>query len=79
MSHATPPKATVARKHHRCTWCGQGIWPGDTYSTWGSIDGEHWFTNKMHTACQGAMHADIAAGGDREYMPWSNEPPEIFV
>ena len=78
MSFATHPKATVARRRHVCTWCGYGIWPGDTYSKWTSFD-DSWFTNRMHTACQGAMQADLDAYGDDEYMPFSNGPPEIVV
>lgn len=71
-------KLTKANKAHRCTWCGQAINKGEQYARWTSVDGPGgWFLSKMHVECVGAMHDEIRDGGDREYMPFENERPEV--
>jgi len=65
-----------ARKPHICTWCGQHINPGDTYKTWNSVDGDSWYTNKMHPECDEACTAEGRLSGDYEYTPHEHERPE---
>lgn len=65
----------VARKPHRCTYCGEGIAKGDHYQFQkGNYDGS-WFESKMHPEC----FEDMCDAGDGEYMPYSNERPAPMV
>ena len=63
----------IARKEHRCIWCGQMIHKGDQYIAERSVfDGDmqnhHW-----HYECL----TDARSGQDSEweFMPYSNERP----
>ena len=61
----------VARKPHRCTYCGEGIARGEHYKHQkGNYDGS-WFESKMHPECFAVM----CEADDGEYMPYSNERP----
>jgi hypothetical protein len=60
-----------ARKHHRCTYCGEQINRGDSYTFQsGNWDGR-WFESKIHHEC----FDDMCENGDGEYTPYSNERP----
>lgn len=64
----------VARKDHRCIWCGEPISKGTQYVAERSVyDGEmqnhHW-----HEECQMAAQ-DENDGFDWEFMPYGNERP----
>ena len=63
----------VARKDHRCIWCGQKITKGEQYINEHSVfDGEmqnhHW-----HDEC--LEDAQLNNDYDWEFMPYSNERP----
>lgn len=63
----------TARKHHRCSYCGEAINKGDQYTFQkGNYDG-HWFESKMHDEC----FDDMAETGDGEYTPYVNDRPKI--
>jgi hypothetical protein len=71
LSESTP----VARKAHRCIWCGERIAVGERYTHERSIyDGEfqnhHW-----HPECRADANADWLAGGDQEFTPYSAPRP----
>jgi hypothetical protein len=68
--YSTPSITAVARKKHRCTYCGEYILPGDTYTRWNSVD-DGWFTSKMHPECLD----DMDYWGDDEYIPYHSERP----
>jgi hypothetical protein len=68
-----PSKNRVARRPHRCTYCGEDIGQGDTYVFQkGNYDGR-WFESKMHPEC----FEDMCENGDGEYTPYSNERPQV--
>lgn len=65
----------IARKDHRCIWCGQKISKGERYVAERSVfDGDmqnhHW-----HNECL----ADARENSDYEweFMPYGNERPQI--
>jgi hypothetical protein len=70
--HLFSKKDTVARKIHRCVWCGETIAPGSTYryevSVYdGTFQNHHW-----HPECDDDAGSD---GGDFEFIPHDNERP----
>lgn len=65
----------VARKSHRCIWCGQAICVGEKYLfqaiRWeGSVHNQHW-----HFECANAQLEEGRASGDWEFSPYDNERP----
>lgn len=70
----TATQLIIAKKEHRCTWCGQKILKGEKYSKWKSVD-DSWFTSKMHAECHTAANDENHYWGDYEYVPFDNERP----
>jgi predicted nucleic acid-binding Zn-ribbon protein len=72
LSSETP----MARKQHRCTWCGEHIEKGDTYvRVSGVFDGDLQ-TSKFHPECDDACTEEARyEGGSFEFMPYDNERP----
>lgn len=67
----------VARKAHRCIWCGQEIPKGMQYTSERSVfDGEmqnhHW-----HNECLADAHANNDT--EWEFMSYSNERPKLVA
>lgn len=68
-----PSEKRKARKLHRCTYCGENISNGETYTFQkGNWDGR-WFESKMHSEC----FDDLCENGDGEYSLYSNERPQM--
>jgi hypothetical protein len=64
----------VARKEHRCTWCGQTILPGEKYlKRRGVCEGDA-STVKHHLECEKAAEADWNEYGEC-YDMYSQERP----
>lgn len=62
-----------ASKAHRCTYCGETITKGETYTFQkGNHDGA-WFESKLHPEC----FTDLCENGDGEYEPYCNERPVV--
>jgi hypothetical protein len=64
----------IARKDHRCIWCGQSIPKGSQYvyevSVFdGDMQNHHW-----HEECLKSARTNNDEG-EWEFMPWSNERP----
>ena len=71
LSEAFP----VARKQHRCIWCGEHIEPGEKYRAErsvfdGSMQNHHW-----HLECDEASTDHFLTNGP-EFEPHENERPE---
>ena len=57
MNHQSESKTIVARKRHRCHWCGERIEKGAMYeSTFIVWEGDPW-TRKLHPECADAERA----------------------
>ena len=71
LSDTTP----VARKQHRCIWCGQAIPKGEKYRyTTGVYDGDMQ-ANHWHFECSDAQQTDARETGEYEFSPYDNERP----
>jgi hypothetical protein len=66
-----PQQSRKARKAHRCTWCGEPIDKGSTYTHQTGVYDNRWYTNKMHPEC----FEDMCDGDDDGFLPYSNERP----
>lgn len=63
----------VARKRHRCIWCGDAIDPGTKYRRERSVyDGMQ--DHAWHLECDSDAK-ECFADGDVEFMPYSAERP----
>jgi hypothetical protein len=65
----------IARKSHRCIWCGQGIAPGEQYLNVrgvyeGDMQNQHW-----HPECAQAQQQEGRETDDWEFESHSNERP----
>jgi hypothetical protein len=68
----------IARKQHRCIWCGQHIEPGEKYRRERSVYDGEMQDHKWHPECD----ADAAVqfrDGEEEFAPYENERPPADV
>ena len=78
MIFNSPAITRTARKQHRCTNCGETIFPGSVYQRWASMD-DSVFTNKMHPECLEHLVLSEDADGGFSYDPFSGERPTSGV
>lgn len=66
----------LARKKHKCSWCGEAICPGERYErNVGNYCGELQ-TSKFHPECAEVCHEEARDWGyDYEFSPYSNDRP----
>lgn len=70
----------VARKQHRCIWCGQRIEPGEKYRRERSVYDGAMQDHKWHPECDEQFGIECAAeGGNLEFSPHDNERPAFGV
>ena len=67
----------IARKDHKCIWCGQKIAKGEQYiaerSTYdGEMQNHHW-----HSECLADCRTVNANEGTWEFSPYENERPQM--
>lgn len=67
----------VARKRHRCIWCGESILPGEKYRRERSVYDGSMQDHKWHVECDAAFVEDLNDGGDQEFIPYSAERPVV--
>lgn len=67
-----PHQDRVARKEHRCTYCGEAINARDEYVYQTGVYDGAWYVSKMHPEC----FEDLGRYEEGEYTPYSNERPE---
>jgi hypothetical protein len=72
LSESTP----VARKDHKCSWCGQPITKATRYIYSSGIWEERVVVNKTHPECDEAAAEDYRMYGEG-FMPYENERPSI--
>ena len=75
MSFYTDPITRKAVKAHRCTYCGEDINKGDSYTYQSGVHDNDWFESKMHHEC----FTDFCENGDGEYSPYCNDRPREEV
>ncbi|GAC1478406.1 MAG: hypothetical protein NVS1B6_19740 [Steroidobacteraceae bacterium] len=69
--------APVARKSHRCIWCGEPINKGEKYKyTTGIFDGD-FQANHWHPECCAAQRREASKTGECEFAPHENERPGL--
>lgn len=61
----------VARKDHRCHWCGEAIPKGARYWLWRGVFDHAAQTTKMHLECRRA--ASESSDLDTGFLPYVNE------
>jgi hypothetical protein len=67
----------VARKRHRCIWCGESILPGETYRRERSVYDGEMQNFAWHPECSEAACAEWMEGADAEFCPHENERPAL--
>lgn len=66
----------AARKQHGCSWCGERIEVGETYTRYRWFNDGDAGTCKMHPECHAAMQECAAEeGGWFEFGPGDNDRP----
>lgn len=67
----------VARKAHKCIWCGMSIPVGLKHRHERSIFEGDFQANRWHVECNSAFLAEMAAAGEceMEFSPYENERP----
>ena len=67
----------IARKQHRCIWCGQHIEAGEKYRRERSVYDGDMQNHKWHQECNAAA-AEYFRQGEDEFSPHENErPPKL--
>jgi hypothetical protein len=70
LSESTP----VARKDHKCSWCGQPIPKATRYVYSSGVWEDRIVVNKMHPGCAEAAAEDYRMYGEG-FTPYDNERP----
>jgi hypothetical protein len=65
----------IARKDHRCIWCGQKIAKGEQYVAERSVFGGEMQNHHWHDGCAKACRAENWNESEWEFEPYSNERP----
>lgn len=65
----------VAKKQHRCIWCGEGVLAGEKYYREQSIYEGQMQNHAWHEECIEDARETLH-NGDDEFLPYSNERPE---
>jgi hypothetical protein len=66
----------VARKQHRCIWCGEPILRGEKYRHERSVYDGEMQDHKWHLECDAAFAEELKYDPTGEFSPHDNERPE---
>lgn len=69
----------VARKKHRCIWCGESIQPGEKYRRERGVFDGNMQDFAWHPECAQAQLDEIRATGEPEFFAYENERPVAGV
>ena len=78
MSYTLLSEATrIARKQHRCIWCGEAIAPGEKYRDERSVYDGELQRHRWHPECDEQFGVELAyeGGGSMEFSAYDNERP----
>jgi hypothetical protein len=69
----------VARKAHKCIWCGQPIAIGEKHRHERSIYEGQFQDQRWHPECDETFKAEIChdGGHELEFVPYGNERPAL--
>lgn len=66
----------VARKNHRCIWCGEAITSGTLYRHEKSVYDFQFQNHHWHDECNDAFAEEMSyEGSPMEFSPYENERP----
>jgi hypothetical protein len=65
----------VAKKRHRCIWCGQHIEPGEKYRRERSVYDGSMQDFAWHPECADDQQEGLRSGDDAEFIAYSAERP----
>jgi hypothetical protein len=65
----------VARKTHRCIWCGESIPSGEKYRHERSVYDGSMQDHKWHLECDADFAEGLRNGDDQEFIPYNAERP----
>lgn len=71
----------LARKQHRCIWCGQPIAVGEKHRHERSIYDGQFQDQRWHPECDEAFKAELSyeGGHELEFEPYGNERPSVLT
>lgn len=69
-SDFSAPCYPVARKEHRCLWCGEKIAVGERHLNYRGVWGGDFQNWRMHSECEAAWERDPDRGIDGEIEEW---------
>ncbi len=75
MSDFGETKFLVARKAHRCEWCGQGIVVGENHAHFAGRWDNEWQNWRMHRECYTDAHDNKEL--EEGFMPYAHERPAV--
>ena len=65
----------IAKKGHRCIWCGERILPGVRYFDERSIYDGNIQRHRWHLECERAADIHFCVEGEEEFDPYDNDRP----
>lgn len=76
MSDFSNYRYPVARKQHKCEWCGESIPVGEKHFQFTGVWESEWQNWRMHQECYSQYIDDCNGEG---FMPYENERPKAEV
>lgn len=74
--HLFELKTVIAKKQHKCIWCGQSIEPDEAYEREKSVYDGSFQNHNWHPECQEDAQQCWKDGGDQEFTAYSADRPQ---